>query len=155
MLHVLRRAGVAVIAALIFASPVLAQAIPPYQASKPLETLSGLDYTKPATALNPVPFFYSLKSYQLLGTSGGAGASATGSAVAITDGGRSMIWTCSGTFSGATLTLRARGPDGSTVLAVDTMTAATQKLENIGPGAILSVAISGATGTPSLFCTIG
>ena len=63
------------------------------------------------------------------------------------------VWSCLGTFGGATLTLQTLGPDGVTEVTIDTMTSAAQKGEVVGANATVRVLVSG--GTPSaLYCTL-
>lgn len=79
-------------------------------------------------------------------------ASATGSAVEVQGG--SYIWSTQGTFSGATLTLQALGPDGSTYMDVAAITAAGAVAVNIGDGTSMRVAVAG--GPPSgIYSTLG
>lgn len=70
---------------------------------------------------------------------------ATGDYVRVPGG--QYIWACQGTFGGATLTLQAKGPDGSTAMSVGTMTAAGAVSVDVGEGTEIRVAVTG--GTPS------
>lgn len=72
-------------------------------------------------------------------------ASATGQPVTM-PGGR-YIWAAQGTFSGATLTLQALGPDGANYQDVTTLTAAGAAAIDIGEGTAMRVSVSG--GPPS------
>lgn len=86
------------------------------------------------------------QAYQLL-----SNASVTGGVVNYIWGG-TYIWSCLGTFNSATLTLQALGPDNSTWVTVDTMTATGQKGEVIGNGASMRVMV---TGSPSsIYCSL-
>ena len=60
-----------------------------------------------------VPTLTYQPTYQLLGTKGGAGATATGAAIGPVYGG-SYIFSIAGTFSGAGAQLQVLGPDGIT-----------------------------------------
>jgi len=99
--------------------------------------------------------------YQLLGTYGGSGASATGAAVGPVIG-NSYIFGCSGTIAGATLQLQVLGPDGATFNNImgasftslpgniGVVTGSTQGLT----AANVKVTVTGATGTPSVWCSL-
>lgn len=72
-------------------------------------------------------------------------ASATGQYVTA-PGGR-YVWSCQGTFGSATLTLQAKGPDGSTAMDVAVMTAAGAVAVEVGEGTDMRVGVTG--GSPS------
>jgi len=61
--------------------------------------------------------------------------------------GASYVWSVSGTFGGTTATLQALGPDGTTWLDVDSMTANGSKGVVVGHLASLRLKLAG--GTPS------
>ena len=79
-------------------------------------------------------------------------ASASGSPVVGIVGG-SYVWSCTGTFAGATLTLQTLGPNGSTFVTVATMTSASNTGVVIGTNATAKVTVS--AGPPSaMYCTL-
>lgn len=66
--------------------------------------------------------------------------------------GGSYIWAATATaWGGATVTLQALGPDGTTWLSVDSLTANGAKGVVVGEGATLQLAISG--GAPTALAT--
>lgn len=72
-------------------------------------------------------------------------ASATGQAATV-PGGR-YVWAAQGTFGGATLTLQALGPDGTSYQDVASLTAAGALAVDVGEGTAMRVSI--ASGPPS------
>lgn len=72
-------------------------------------------------------------------------ASATGQPVTVPGG--QYVWAAQGTFSGATLTLQALGPDGANYIDVTTLSANGAIDVRIGQDTAMRVSVSG--GAPS------
>jgi hypothetical protein len=72
-------------------------------------------------------------------------ASATGQNVQLAGG--QYVWAVQGTFGGATVTLQALGPDGSTFMDVTPLTVAGSAIVRVGAGTVVRAAVSG--GAPS------
>lgn len=113
------------------------------------------------SATNPIFVANYEPTYMLLGVKGGAGASSSGSAVGPVYG-ASYILACSGTIAGATLQLQVLAPDGVTFQNV-TGAGFTALPGNLGvtlgstQGSVtanVKMLVTGATGTPSVFCSL-